>query len=656
MYTEKIRSFFDDFYENEKYRLPNFIPVGIGIGIYLYFSLYNEPNFYINILIFALALGSSIFIRSYKWITYIFLTISLGFFVSQLRTKLIDTPMLSKKISRPISIIATIEVCEKTEKGLMFIVNEVKALIKCAKKYQFRKLHLTWRGKKAQFSENDYKPGDRVMFRTILSPIHPQAFPGAYDFRKQQYFKEISARGFIIKQPKILKDNPKSSFQLLVEGLRHKINKKMEIFLSKDIAAVAKALTTGNKSGISKEIRSNFANSGTAHILAISGLHIGIIGFFVFWFFRTFLCCFTKISMFRDIKKIAAIISWVVVLFYLYISGCSVPSVRAFIMHTLIIIAILLNRVALTMRSVAIAATLIEIFSPEAILFPSFQMSFGAVIAIVAFYEHLWVYSGIFKTLFNAVATTIVATLPTSVFSVYVFNQLTLNSILANIISIPLMSFFIMPIAAIGLFFMLFDCARPFVLMMGYGVNLLMKISEHASKLPGSFFVMHTPTDAVLAILIFSGLLCTLVHHKILFLGVAGCMIGLILYFFQPIPDIFISPDGKAIGIRIDDAVCFNHLGYFRSAAAAWSKSVGCERRDKFNSSACNRHILQLDENTYLANIKNKKILITDDEDYEQDSDMSSIIRINNSSEFSELIYLPSGKRISNKDKKRPWN
>ncbi|MDR1561019.1 MAG: ComEC family competence protein, partial [Holosporaceae bacterium] len=536
MYTEKIKQFFDDFYEIEKYNLPNFIPIGIGIGIYLYFTLDNEPNFCLNVFFFFTMLILSVFKKMRVWPLYALLFISLGFFVSQIRTKTIDTFMLSEKINGPISFIATVESCEKTEKGVVFIVDDIHILSKSIIKRKLDKLHLTWRGKKAICSGKDYIPGARVLFRVIISPIPPQTFPGEYDFRKQQYFKKISARGFIIKQPKILEDQTRTSFGLLVEQLRHNINKKIERFLSKDIAAIAEALMTGNKSGISKEVRKNFVNSGTAHILAISGLHMGIIGFFIFCFFRLLFCCFPKISKFYDVKKISAIISWCVVLLYLYISGSSIPSIRAFIMHTLIIIAVLLDRVAITMRSVAIAATAIMILSPEAILFPSFQMSFGAVIAIVAFYEHSWNFSGFFRTLCSTVATTIVATIPTSMFSIYVFNQLTLNSILANIASIPLMSFFIMPIAVIALFCMTFDCSKPFIILMGYGVDLLMKISEYTAQLPGSFFVMHTPSSWIMAILIFSGLLLTLVHHKIRFTGLVGIAIGVIAYFLQPIP------------------------------------------------------------------------------------------------------------------------
>ncbi|MDR2723649.1 MAG: competence protein ComEC family protein [Holosporaceae bacterium] len=650
MRSKKFRDLIDDFFESEKYRLPNFIPVGIGIGISLYFSLNNEPNFLFNSGVFILILLINALTKSDKWIGYILLTISMGFFFSQLRTKTVNTFMLSEENKKPISLVATVESCEKTKNGLTFIVSSIKS-----KKYRnLNKLHLSWRGKKAISSQQDYIPGSKILFRTILSPLQPQSFPGAYDFKKQQYFKGISARGFITAPPKILENPDQTSLELFIEQLRHRIDKKIEKCLPQETASIAKALITGNKSEISQSIRNNFANSGIAHLLAISGLHMGIIGFFVFWIFRIFLCCFPSICMFFDIKKISAIISWIVVLFYLYISGKSVPSVRAFIMHTIVICAILVERCSITMRSVAIAATLVMISTPEVILFPSFQMSFGAVIAIVALHEHNWNFSGLFRNLFGVLGTTVVASIPTAIFSMYTFNQLTLNSIFANVISIPFMSFFIMPMAIIALFLMLFDLAQPLIVCMGYGIQALVKISELSAQLPGSRFVMPTPTYINMAIFIFSGLILTLIHHKIRFCGAIGMIIGGIYYYFNTTPDILISQKSKLIGIKTDEALCFNHLGYFRSMALSWMRSLGMEKRERFDSKACRKYITKISEDTYSVNLKGKSLIFTGNRDYFLKS--SDAIFLDKCDNFASIIYFLPRKCISNGQKFRPWS
>lgn len=656
---ETISAWIYDFWEKDSPRFPNLIPVGIGIGICGYFSLDSEPNFVINASVFVILFIILCLCRFAKQVIAVFFVISLGFFAAQVRTNYISTFMPQNLPKKAMYFSAKVETCEKTEKGLKFIVSDIYRKYNDEKNElckKFSKLHLTWIGEKARDSHEDYIPGTRVLFRAILSPIYPQSFPGAYDFKKQQFFKKISARGFITVPPKILDTEKVSSFRMNIEKLRHRINREIEMHLDKKTAAIAEALTTGNTSGITKEIRSNFTNSGIAHILAISGLHMGIIGFFIFWLARILLCCIPKISMYYNVKKIAACLSLLLTLFYLYLSGCSISSTRAFIMQTLIVIAVLLDRFALTMRSVAVAATIILIFSPESIMFPSFQLSFGAVIAIVAFYETEFKFPKFMRIFSEAIITTIVASIPTSIISAFIFNQLTLNSVLANVICIPLMGFFIMPCVMISLFMMIFGISKPFLLLTGFGIDFLIKIAEEASKLPGSFFAMHSPTSFVYAITVLSGLLFALFHHKIRYVGLLGIAFGIFCYFKQPLPDIFISPHAKVIGIRTDDCVAFNHLGYFRSVTDRWTRSVGKEKRENFNSKNAQRYIKKLDD-TYFINLKGRKIIVTKDDSYKRDGSEFAVFYLNKEkNEFAQLVYLDNKKVSSNKDVYRPWH
>ena len=647
--------FFEDFFESEKHHFLNFFPVGLGLGIISYFSLTSEPNFYVNLGIFSILLAVVFFIKSnIKFLVYALLSIAIGFLVAQLRTISVNTYMLEKNFEKPIYLEGTINTFEKTYNGSKFVVENID----CRKDQNLKKVQLTWRGKKAQESDIDYMPGTRVLFCAILSPIYDQAFPGAYDFRKQQYFKGISARGFVVKTPKILKNSEDSSPHIFIEKVRHKIDQQIENFLTGSSAAIAKALITGNTSGISKDIRANFANSGIAHILAISGLHIGIIGFFIFWLFRIVFCCIPKISMYYDVKKISAIISWLVVLMYLYISGRSVPSIRAFFMHTLIIIAILLDRTAFTMRSVAIAATLIMVFTPEVILFPSFQMSFSAVIAIVAFFENRRSASGWFEKLRDTIATTVVASMATTLFSINSFNQLTLNSILANLVAVPLMTFFIMPFAIFGLFAMIFGFAQYPIIGMGLGIDTLEKIAEKAAQLPGSYIVMPTPSTLVLTVFVFSGLLITLIHHKVRNFGWIGVGIGLLCYYLQPIPDIFIAPHAKTVGIRVNGLACFSSLRYFRSMCKMWAQSTGCQESVNLKSKKCCEFVKKINDNIYIVDVKGKNVALVFEktESVPQHLDAFMIFHLNHEkNEDAEQIFMPSGNQVETKNLKRPW-
>ena len=649
-----IRDFIHDFYESEKFRILNFVPVAMGAGICSYFYLDKEPDFLFSI--FCVLISSALAVNFRKKIFYALLIFCVGFLIAQIKTMSVNTPLLQKKFDDPIAFFATIESCNRTESGLSFIVKDANCPFKSDK------IFLSWKGEKAKNSNEHYSPGDRISVFANLAPLNNQAFPEYYDFKKQQYFNHISARGFILSAPKKVGHSfPDGSFDLFVEKSRHKINEKIDETLSADTAAVAKAIITGTKSSIRKDLRESFSRSGTAYILAISGLHMGIIGLLIFEIARLILNCFASISMFYSVKKIAAAISLIGVIIYYFISGCSVSSLRALLMHGLIIFGILLSRRALTMRSVAIAATIILLISPEVIMFPSFQLSFSAVIAIVAFYEKCRDFVPRFQMLFNVVATTFVASLATSIFSIFVFNQLTLNSVFANIFTIPLMTFFIMPMAIISLIFLTVNITFP-LKILAIGINGLIHLAEFSAKLPGSLFIMATPLPLALSVIVFSGLLFTLIQHRARYLGVLGIFVGCLIYYFEETPLIVISPQAKAFGVKVDDNLtCFNHCGYFKSIMGAWSKSVGCEKRENFNSKSCRKFIEKLDDSSVKVKLKNQEILLISDQNsgnlpnFSKKSDSFSIF-LDKNCDFTREIYFPSLKEKSNKQKNRPWN
>lgn len=624
----RVRDFLVNFYEHERMRLLNFVPVILGTGICFYFNLDNSPPLALSVSSFLILFA---FARHFRFL-YIFLIFNFGFIIAQLRTTYVNTPMLEKSIEKPQSFFATIYSCNRTESGLSFVVKDSSL------RFKTDKILLTWRGEKAKNFTEDFMPGDRASFFAQLSPLSEQPFPEAYNFKRQQYFNRISARGFLLSPPrKVDYIYRETTISMLIDKLRHNINKIIDQNLEYDNAAIAKAMITGTKSSIGQDLRENFVRSGTAHVLAISGLHMGIVGFFIFWLVRTLLCLWTYVSMFYNIKKIAAYISLIGAFGFLLISGCSVSATRALIMHALIILGIILDREALSMRSIAVAATIIMLITPEAIMFPSFQLSFSAVIAIVAFYEKFWNFPSRFKMLFNIIATTVVATLTTTIFSVFVFNQMTLNSIPANIFIIPFMSFFIMPMVIISLIGMLFNITFP-LKILSFGISGLIKSVKFFSTFSGSLFIMHSPSPLVMTILIFSILILTLIHHKIRWLGLLGTLVGILLYYFQEIPRIIISPNAKAFGARVEeDLTCFNHCGYFRSSLSAWTKSIGCTRRENFKSKACRKYIEKLDDASVKILADGKEFILTKDPNFSKKQQKSK----NN----SHVIFLDKHKK-----------
>src|SRR3989337_1873367 len=207
-------------------------------------------------------------------------------------------------------------------------------------------------------------------------------------------------------------------------------------------------------------------DSGLAHILSISGLHMVIMAGTVFGLVRAWLALLPGLALRYPIKKWAAASALAAACFYLALSGAAVPTVRSWIMMSIVLVAVMLDRPALTMRNVALAALAILIVAPESLFDPSFEMSFAAVIALVALYEwlsergrnRLHDESPVWATLrkgwalvAGAAATTLVAGTAIAPFAVYHFHRMTHYGLVANLIAAPLVSLLIMPMSLLSL-------------------------------------------------------------------------------------------------------------------------------------------------------------------------------------------------------------
>ena len=190
MYT--ICDFLRDFYEQERMRLLNFVPVILGSGICCFFNLDNPPPLALTV---SFCLFLFTFARNFRFL-YIFLIFSFGFMLAQIRTICVNTPVLEKPIEKPFAFFATIDSCNRTEKGFSFVVKDSSL------KFKTDKILLTWRGEKAKNFTEDLMPGDRASFFAQLNSLTEQPFPEAYNFKRQQYFNGISARGFLLSSPK----------------------------------------------------------------------------------------------------------------------------------------------------------------------------------------------------------------------------------------------------------------------------------------------------------------------------------------------------------------------------------------------------------------------------------------------------------------------
>ena len=266
-------------------------------------------------------------------------------------------------------------------------------------------------------------------------------------------------------------------------------------------AAIVAAIVTGNRDLMTPEQAAAYRDSGLAHFLSISGLHMSMIAGLMFFLVRLVIAMIPALSLRYNSKKAAAVLAMFVSAVYLAISGAAVPTQRAFIMTFVVLLAVLFERQAVSMRVLAFAALIILVVSPQMLVSISFQLSFAAVTALVAFYERCGkrverflsgekgtlagkVCRGIFAYLAGIVIADLVASLATLPFSIYHFNRIAVYTSLANLAAGPIIGLMIMPAVLLSLLTIPLGLSWLPLKIAGFGVGLVNDLTEYVASLP----------------------------------------------------------------------------------------------------------------------------------------------------------------------------
>ena len=422
--------------------------------------------------------------------------------------------------------------------------------------------------------------------------------------------------------------------------MRAKVNARIRAVLPGETGEIAAALITGERGGISEEVTQSMRDSGLAHILSISGLHMVIMAGTVFWLVRALLALVPALALRYPIKKWGAAVALAAATFYLALSGAAVPTVRSWIMMSIVLIAVMLDRPALTMRNVALAALAILLVAPELLFDPSFEMSFAAVVALVALYEWLSTRSrerlGDVSLLWGtlrkgwalisgAAVTTLVAGTAITPFAIYHFHRMTHYGLIANLIAAPLVSLLIMPMAVLSLIAMPFGLEAWPLQVMGLGIELMVGAGEWVASWPGAVTILPAISGSGLVLIVLGGLWVCLWQTRTRALGLVIAAFGIALAPASERPDILIEREGATAALRSDSgnlvfppATAANYSvdnwlladGDDRDAAAASSgeaafrcDSLGCIGTVKGKTVALIRHEGAVEEDCRIADI-----------------------------------------------------
>ncbi|MBF9044769.1 DUF4131 domain-containing protein [Rhodobacterales bacterium HKCCE4037] len=356
----------------------------------------------------------------------------------------------------------------------------------------------------------DPVPGAVVMMTGHLSPPGGAAEPGGFDFQRHAWFQSIGGVGYT-RIPALLLEPPEPGDQRLF-SLRMQLSAAVQAAIPGQPGAFAAAVLTGDRSGLQQGPIEDMRDSNIAHLLAISGLHMGLLTGFVYAALRLCLALVPPLALRYPIRKWAAVGALVSGAFYLALSGGNVATERAFIQIAVMFTAVLLDRRAITLRSVAIAAIIVLLRRPETLMSPGFQMSFAATTALVAAFNALqgavwmktwprWV-----KGLWALLVSSAVAGAATAPFAAAHFNRLAVYGLLANLLTVPVMGSVVIPFAVVALLLAPFGLSWLAFWVMDKALTWILAVAERVADLPGAVEMVQSPPGAVLALIALGGL------------------------------------------------------------------------------------------------------------------------------------------------------
>ena len=538
--------------------------LGLGAGVALYFSLTSEPPGWLGALVLAAALTALTLGRERPAVlvpALVALTAGLGFGAAQFRTWSQAAPVLQRDLGI-VSLSGRLITTESMPEGVRLTLSELH-IDRLAPEATPERVRIRLRDR---FTPPP--PGSMIRLKAMLHPPSPPAEPGAYDFQRQAFFDGNGGVGFALTQPEVTDGPPPSAWRRLMlpmERARAWLAARCDsVIADRGTATVTAALLNGEQTGIPFDVMNDYRNSGLAHLLSISGLHIALVAGLVFFVVRALLALIEPLALRFPIKKWAALTGLAAALLYLLLVGPAAPTLRSVLTTGTVMVAIMADRNPVSMRLWALSALAIMLYTPEQVMGPSFEMSFAAVGALIATYEvanpHLirWrAGSGALGQaalyLGGSILTSVVATLAVTPFSLYHFQQDALYGVLTNMIAVPLTSFWVMPWALLVYVLAPLGLEALALIPMGWGVAACNWLAHVTAALPGAVIRLPAMPDWGLAAIVTGGLWLMLWRGDWRRWGLVPVVAGFASLATVSRPDILVAADGGVMAVRTTD-------------------------------------------------------------------------------------------------------
>lgn len=570
----------------ERARFFLWLPVLVGAGIAAYFALRFEPPGWAGIA--AMGLLGFLALAGRRdgfllWPCVALCLVASGFALAQWQNARVAAPVLERSFG-PAELEGRVVVLERMAEGNRVTLDRVSlARLRPDQTPERVRIVLKRRDAAAPL------PGQWIAVRARLNPPPAPAMPGGYDFQRRAWFDGLGAVGFALGEVRLLSDRPAGAYDraaIWLAGLRDGLSQTIRTRVEGEAGAVSAALVTGDRSAIPETVLDDMRDSGLAHLLAISGLHVGLVAALLFAGLRAVLALLPPLALRYPIKKWAALAAILGAVVYMVLAGATVPTQRAVLMTAIALGAVMLDRYPFSPRLVAVAALVVMALQPEELMGPSFQLSFAAVVALIAFYEAFgrrladfgraggWP-GRIALYLVGVALTTLVAGAATGLIGAYHFNRVAQYSLIANMMAIPLTGFWIMPAAVLSVLAMPFGLEAWPLWLMGQGVTALLWVADTTAHWPGAVGSLPQMPDWGFAGAVLGGLwLCLWTGRKRL-LGLAGIGLSVVSFLLTVPPDLLVNEDARLIGIRTGEGLYLSSLRREKYTAEMWAESLG---------------------------------------------------------------------------------
>lgn len=592
--------------EDQREQLPLWLPVAVGTGIAAWFTI-PGPNGWAAFLCLcgASALAALLLpagTRARRLVMFAGLAGALGLSVAWFRATTVAAPVLDRPhVVSFTGVVERVEAQPARDRMRVTLAPDATAQLPPRVRVSIASAD----------APVDAKPGDRLSLRARLVPPPGASVPGGYDFARAAWFMRLGAIGKAIGPVTRTPGTPADMRGVGDAGLRARLSAHVRSRIAGSAGGIAAAFASGDRGGIAIEDEEAMRGSGLTHLLSISGLHVTAVVGAAMLFTLKLLALSPRLALRVPLVVVAAGSGAAAGIGYTLLTGAEVPTVRSCIAALLIVVGVAIGRRAFTLRLVAVGALVIMLLWPEALIGPSFQLSFAAIASIVAMHE--WPplarlvaphdeHPGLrlLRQIGGLLLTGVVIEVALAPIALYHFHRQGLYGALANIVAIPLTTFVTMPAEAMALLLDTVGLGRPFWWLTGQSLDLLLWIARRVAALPGAVATLPEVPLPALAAMVFGGLWLMLWRGRVRGLGLLPVALGAVLTATTPAPDLLVTSDGMHMAVRSDSG----RLATLRPRAGDYVRGVMAERSgdldtledlDLVDGASCNRDLCRID-------------------------------------------------------------